>query len=284
MEYAVIIYGGFVMLTYKVGDIVVRKSYKQDIYFKVIDVLNRDDVKPVYVLRGMFYRIEADASEEDLIRKQRADVLPTLKREILMAKRNSYRGNNLTRMFLFNRFRRRSGKILQIDSSERFLSMCRDHYKEAGLNSVGLVATESEQPERVLRALRDNRPDILVITGHDGIKKDSGDLNSVDNYRNSKYYIKSVKEARSFEADYDKLCIFAGACQSYYEGIMSAGANFASSPKRININALDPAIVSEKVAITDHNYYVTPQEIARITITGSDGIGGIKTRGHFYSV
>ncbi len=31
----------------------------------------------------------------------------------------------------------------------------------------------------------------------------------------------------------DELVIFAGACQSHYEEIIKAGANFASSPHRI---------------------------------------------------
>ena len=31
-----------------------------------------------------------------------------------------------------------------------------------------------------------------------------------------------------------ELAIFAGACQSYYEAIMAAGANFASSPRKNN--------------------------------------------------
>ena len=88
------------------------------------------------------------------------------------------------------------------------------------------------------------------------------------------------KEARKYEPDYDKLCIFAGACQSYYEGIMGAGANFASSPGRILINAYDPAIVSEKVALTESTRYVTPGEIAGLTVSGKDGIWGVDTKGH----
>ena len=40
----------------------------------------------------------------------------------------------------------------------------------------------------------------------------------------------------SVERNKNKLAIFAGACQSYYEEIMNAGANFASSPGRIFID------------------------------------------------
>ncbi|MFZ5986858.1 MAG: sporulation peptidase YabG [Bacillota bacterium] len=268
------------MAVFNIGDIVVRKSHGQDIYFTVIDILNKESQKPVYVLRGVFYRIEADASEDDLIKEDYRNVRLSLQREVLRVKRNTFRGNFINRIFLLGRPRQRPGKILHIDSSKKFLNMCRNHYREAGIRSAGYLAAESEQPQIVGRALAENRPDILVVTGHDGIRKNGGSLNSLESYRNSKYFVECVKEARRYEPDFDKLCIFAGACQSYYEAIMEAGANFASSPGRININALDPAIVSEKVALTDKRYYVTPQEIARITITGSEGIGGINTRGH----
>jgi len=264
----------------KIGDIVTRKSHGQDIYFSVVDIVNRSGSKPVYVLRGLFYRIEADSSAEDLVKQDYKNVQADLQRAILNVKRNTYRFGYANRLLWFNRFRERPGKILQFDSSERFLNMCKDNYKEAGINVVGIVAEEREQPSLVKRALIEHKPDILILTGHDGIKKKSGNLNSIENYRNSKYFIQAVKLAREYERDNNKLCIFAGACQSYFEAIMNAGANFASSPGRININALDPAIVCQKVALTDENRYVLPQEVARLTISGVKGIGGIRTRGH----
>ena len=261
------------------GSIVVRKSHGQDIYFTVIDIQNKDSAKPLYKLRGMFYRIIADAYEDDLIKKDYRNAMTDLNMHVVRAKSNAIRGLNFNRLLL-SKARRSSGRILHIDSSERFLNMCRDLYREAGLKSTGYLASENEQPSIIRRALLQSKPGILVVTGHDGIKKSNSDLNSIDNYRNSKYFIECVKEARKYEKDYDKLCIFAGACQSHFEAIMEAGANFASSPGRININALDPAIVSEKVALTDRNSFVTPREIGEITISGSEGIGGINTRGH----
>jgi len=264
----------------KIGDIVARKSYGQDIYFTVVDIVNRDSSKPVYVLRGLFYRIEADSSAEDLIKQDYKNVQINIQRAILNAKRNTYRYGYTNRLIWLNRFRQRPGRILQLDSSERFLNMCKNNYKEAGINVVGIVAEEREQPNLVIRALKDYKPDILILTGHDAIKKKSGNINSIENYRNSKYFVQAVKLAREYESNFDKLCIFAGACQSYFEAIMAAGANFASSPGRININALDPAIVCEKVALTDENRYVSPQEVAQLTISGAKGIGGIRTRGH----
>lgn len=100
------------------------------------------------------------------------------------------------------------------------------------------------------------------------------------NYRNSGYFINTVKEARRFEEEYKKeLVIFAGACQSYFEALMAAGANFASSPARILIDFLDPLIVAKNVALTDKNKYITIDDFAYELRDGKRGINGIGARG-----
>ncbi|OPZ94822.1 MAG: Sporulation-specific protease YabG [Firmicutes bacterium ADurb.Bin419] len=53
------------MGTLKVGDIVGRKSYNSDILFKVVDIRNEGG-KEVAILRGICYRLEADAPASDL--------------------------------------------------------------------------------------------------------------------------------------------------------------------------------------------------------------------------
>ncbi len=68
--------------------------------------------------------------------------------------------------------------------------------------------------------------------------------------------------------------IFAGACQSYYEGIMMAGANFASSPARILIDFMDPIIVAEKIAVTDEKRFVTIKDIENELRDGQRGVSG----------
>jgi spore coat assembly protein len=50
----------------KIGDIVGRKSYNSDILFKVVDIKNEGG-KETIVLRGICYRLEADAPESDLV-------------------------------------------------------------------------------------------------------------------------------------------------------------------------------------------------------------------------
>lgn len=70
-----------------------------------------------------------------------------------------------------------------------------------------------------------------------------------------------------------------GACQSFFEIIMSAGADFASSPARILIDFIDPLIVAEKVATTDRRNFVTVYDIAKEIKEGEKGISGIGSQG-----
>lgn len=58
----------------KIGDFVVRKSYGMDIVFKVVGILT-DEAQKKIILRGVCYRLEADAPESDLL------VLPPTKEE-----------------------------------------------------------------------------------------------------------------------------------------------------------------------------------------------------------
>jgi len=50
----------------KIGDIVSRKSYGSDILFKVVDI-KYEKGRKIVVLKGICYRLEADAPETDLI-------------------------------------------------------------------------------------------------------------------------------------------------------------------------------------------------------------------------
>ncbi len=268
------------MYNFQVGDIVARKSYGNDIHFIITNIFDRENNNPLYILRGLLYRIEADSEGSDLVKQNPMAARLYTKNHIAGIRRKVYVRNSSRGVYKFDKRWEKPGKVLHIDSSREFLEVCTKHYRQAKIDCTGYLANEDEQPSVIKGLLARNKPDILVITGHDGIKKNNTKPESIDNYRNSKYFVQSVKEARKYEPDFDKLCIFAGACQSYYEAIMAAGSNFASSPGRILINAIDPAIVSEKIALTDTKTSVTPKEISEITISGAKGIGGINTKGH----
>lgn len=173
----------------------------------------------------------------------------------------------------------RPGKILHVDGDATYLEVCIKVYKQLSINVVGKVIPESKQPEEIVNIVKEVKPDIVVITGHDGVAKGVKDYFDLNNYRNSKYFVDSVSRLRDYEPNYDDLVIYAGACQSCYEAILDAGANYASSPERVLIHCLDPVFVCQKVAYTNINDIVNIREAVTNTITGAKGVGGLQTRG-----
>jgi len=174
------------------------------------------------------------------------------------------------------------GKILHIDGDQEYLDRCMNFYKNLGIKANGIAILESEIPSKITSLLKEYHPDIVVITGHDAYFSKKNNKDDVSNYENSKYFISSIKEARKYEHNQDKLIIIAGACQSNYESLIKAGANFASSPKRINIHALDPAIVASSLAFSDRNQSIDLLKIIDKTKYGCEGIGGLITNGTMY--
>ena len=106
--------------------------------------------------------------------------------------------------------------------------------------------------------------------------------NNINAYKNSSNFVEAIKKARRYEKSHEKLIIIAGACQSDYEELIKAGANFASSPKRINIHALDPAVIATKMSLSNVNEDIDLKKLLETTKYGKDGIGGIKTKGTMY--
>ncbi len=94
------------------------------------------------------------------------------------------------------------------------------------------------------------------------------------NYKNSKYFIETVREARRYEREQNAdLVIFAGAGESYFEALIMAGANFASSPARIMIDFLDPLVIAKKIATTESIDYVTMGDLEYELRDGRRGVG-----------
>ena len=175
----------------------------------------------------------------------------------------------------------RPGKILHVDGDAEYLEVCLKTYKQLSLDAVGRVISEKNQPSEIVNLVKEVKPDIVVITGHDGMVKGITDYINLNSYRNSKYFVESVIALRSYNSNYDDLVIFAGACQSCYEAILDAGANFASSPNRVLIHCLDPVLVAEKIAYTNIENVVAIEDVIQNTITGLKGIGGLQTRGKY---
>ncbi|SHF13197.1 spore coat assemly protein [Caldanaerobius fijiensis DSM 17918] len=286
------------MKEFHIGDLVTRKSYNGDILFRICDILNVSGLKN-YILRGVNVRIMADAPGDDLepqpmtrmgeldeeLSRQAEEMINKILREResqqSARRRRRSRKKKCSDEFRGEEIFSKPGKVLHIDGDREYLNICLDTYRQLNVNVAGVNVEEKEQPVVVFDLLKTYTPDILVLTGHDGIIKHRNDYNDLNSYRNSRYFVEAVKKAREFEPSLDDLVIFAGACQSHYEALIQAGANYASSPKRVLIHALDPVFICEKIAYTSINDVVSPKDIISNTITGISGIGGLQTRGKY---
>ncbi len=253
----------------KIGDLVTRDSYNNDIVFTIIDI--EDDV---YYLKGINVRLYADSYIDDLVKyDNQSDVE---KEKIFQERLKEDKVDRNSEYFYL------PGKILHIDGDADYLKRCLEYYESLNIAAIGFTKKEDEIASDIYQLLEDYQPNILVITGHDAYYKKKGGYQDLDAYKNSNRFVEAVKEARRFESSHQKLIVIAGACQSNYEELIKAGANFASSPKRINIHALDPAIIAAKMSLSDINNDINLKEIIEHTKYGSDGIGGIITKGTMY--
>lgn len=169
-----------------------------------------------------------------------------------------------------------TGKILHLDGDRKYSEKSANYYRKAGLNAIVKNIAEYRQPRMVYSLLNSYKPDILVITGHDSMIQKERRYNDIRNYKNSRYFIETVKEARRHEREKgEHIVIFAGACESYFEALIMAGADFASSPARILIDFQDPLIVAEKIATTESIKFVTMKDIEKELRDGRKGVGGI---------
>ncbi|KNZ69191.1 sporulation peptidase YabG [Thermincola ferriacetica] len=277
------------MPDFKKGDIVTRKSYNCDLYFQIVDFLPGRNGNDRVLLKGLDVRLCADCPVTDLQKVTRSQLKEYRKKFILRnnellsriyKKRSSLRPHLLrTAEADKANFFEIPGKVLHVDGNEDYLRLCEAMYSQLGLEAKGAHVPEQEQPKKIVGLLQEYQPDVLVLTGHDGFIKEKKDFRSLNSYRNSKYFVEAVKLARKFRPNKDDLIIVAGACQSHYEALLRAGANFASSPKRVFIHAFDPVFIVEKICFTSASQTVSINDVIDNTLTGINGLGGIETRG-----
>lgn len=281
--------------TFRRGDLVTRKSYANDLIFSVESTGVDHRGLRIATLKGLGVRLLADAPLSDL---QLADERAIMQHKRQMMRECSERlrcvqtrrimeGNNRRRQG--NRRTRSStddvpelyeqpGKVLHMDADESYLKDCLKYYRDLKVPVVGKHLEPREQAAQVVELLKRHAPDILVVTGHDSLKK-KNDPDSIDSYWNSRHYVECVRKAREHEIDKDGLIVIAGACQSHYEALMEAGANYASSPQRVLIHCFDPVLLAEKAAYTPIDAVVRIEDAIENTITKRPGLGGVETRG-----
>ena len=261
----------------QLGDYVVRISYNRDVLFKVLEIKSDGIVK----LKGISYRIIADAPMEDLelaggmrFTNKESYLMEQIQERVkmLVAEKKILKDQNKPVL-------QKTGKVLHIDGDSFYLNLCMKYYETLGVPAVGENVLEFEQPKKIGGLLQKHNPDILVLTGHDSLNKNYKNLYDINEYKNSKYFIEAVKEARKARQNNKQLIIFAGACQSYFEALLEAGADYAASPARVLIHALDPVFIVERIAYCPFNEVLPIERAIKNTLTQFKGIGGYEILG-----
>ncbi len=267
------------MKNIKKGDIVARISYGKDIIFSIEKIV-RTEKHEIAILKGITKRIVADSYIEDLVVVDKRIVQEAQEKIDNKIKHKLQTANLSKNFFGLKRGSKEliTGSILHLDGDKRYSQKSMRYYKSLGLNANVKNIAEYKQPKMILELLEIYNPDILIVTGHDGMIRKGIKYNDIYNYRNSRYFIQTVKKARQYK-NTKELAIFAGACQSFYEALIEAGANFASSPGRIMIDFIDPLIVAERIATTDNYKYLRIEDIKDELRDGEEGVSGIGSIG-----
>ncbi|KGX90090.1 peptidase [Pontibacillus halophilus JSM 076056 = DSM 19796] len=269
------------------GDLVTRISYGHDLLFRVYAIDGH-----LVRLYGEDLRLEADAPVEDLT-KVNTDELRKIKEAVkeqedysfrlfrqdyqLMRRRREYDATSGYKQK--TQYFQLPSRVLHLDGDRLYLRKCIELYQQLGLQVHGVHVNEKEMAHQIGDLIDKINPDVVVITGHDAFSKNKGQKSDLNAYRHSKYFVETVREARRKVPHLDQMIIFAGACQSHFESLIRAGANFASSPSRINIHALDPVYIIAKISYTPFMDKVNVHDVLRNTLTGERGLGGVETRG-----
>lgn len=269
----------------KIGDFVTRNSYGNDVLFCVDNIIKSRGENSIAILKGVTLRIEASAYIEDLRKESKEKInrnIQYFEDEInLRTERvlKKYSIKNNARIISKDN---KSGIILHLDGDKKYAEKSAKVYERFNLKAIVKNIKENRQPFEIANLLNRYNPDIVVITGHDGMIKKGYKYNDIYNYRNSRYFVRTVEEIRRWEQGENELTIFAGACQSYYEAIMEAGANFASSPARILIDFMDPLIIARSIAIAPESRFISIADISQDLRDGERGVGGIGSFGKMH--
>lgn len=274
------------MLPFSKGELVTRKKYDHDVLFRISSFKQN-----IVILHGEDIRLVADAPVDDLVRVEKRDLekrrqagkeqeefsFRLFRQDYqLMEEKRNYESSNAYQM---NHFFQIPARVLHLDGDQMYLKKCIELYQRMNLQVHGVHLNEKEMPHEIKGLIEKIQPHMIVITGHDSYSKLKGQKEDIRAYRHSRYFVETVRNARDMVPHLDQLVIFAGACQSHFESLIKAGANFASSPRRINIHALDPVYIAAKIAYTSFMEKVNVWDALRNTLTREKGIGGVETRG-----
>lgn len=274
-------------MSFSPGERVTRKSHNHDLLFRISSITG-----DTAILHGEDIRLAADAPMDDLVHVKAKDLEERKAKEkeqvefsyrlfsqdyrLMKEKREYETGDGYQHTAGYFQLPLR---VLHVDGDQTYLRKCMELYQRVGLQVQGVHMLEKEMPDKIGELVDKINPHIIIITGHDAFSRNKGPKDDLRAYRHSKYFIETVEIIRQKNPRLDELVIFAGACQSHFESLIRAGANFASSPSRINIHALDPVYIAARVAYTPFMEKIGIWDALRNTLTGEKGLGGVETKG-----
>ncbi len=247
---------------FKINDIVYRKNNSHLLYR--IKEINNEQI----LLVGFNTRNIIKANEEELMLASTSQIDDEKKKDLeRYQKIINNNKSRLKRKVLY-------GRILHIDGDKEFLNSCLKLYKDLDIYAYGINLNEKEIYKKIEDIYLEITPEIIVITGHD--QYNGNMISDLNNYENTPYFMKAVRAIRKLNTN---VIIIAGACASNFEALIASGANFASSPKRVNTHTYDPAIVAIKASTTPFDRKIDYNSIIKHIESGKDAMGGIETYG-----
>lgn len=250
-------------MDFKVNDLV---KYQKELDIYIIREINDDLV----TITGYTHRIKRTVTKDNLVLAKPEEI------EIENKAMKNQKEHLLKRKHIRGSKKVLYGRILHIDGDKDFLESCMELYKEMNIPYDGIYIREEDVKNKIEKILLQTTPDIIVITGHD-VYNGKG-IKDLTNYQNSQNFIDALRVIRK-HFDANSVVTIVGACASHFEALIAAGANFSSSPKRINIHTYDPAIIAIKVATTSCNQIVDFNNILEYIENKRDAFGGIETKG-----
>lgn len=246
----------------KINDIVYIKNKENELY-RIKEINNLDIILIGYDSRKI---MKTNASEIVLAKSETIEKIKT-KDNIRYQKIITTNKTRIKQKALY-------GRILHIDGDKEFLNSCLNLYKELNIYAYGININEKEIYLKISEIYKKITPEIVVITGHD--QYNGEDINDLNNYENTKYFMKAIRNLRKISQN---VIIIAGACASNFEALIASGANFASSPKRVNTHTYDPAVAAIKASTTPFDRKIDYNSIIKHIESGKDALGGIETYG-----
>ena len=180
-------------MNFKIGDLVTRNSYNNDIVFKIINISDS-----IAYLKGTNIRLYADSKLDDLKIYDKQDIDDFA---------DSIEEEHLDRDSFFYL----PAKLLHLDSDESYINKCLNYYKRNKLQAVGKLVSEEELPNKIIKFLKEYNPDIVIITGHDSYfsKKNDKNNQNPDNKKLSRFRKgeQLTSKSKNWKLDEQEVCI-----------------------------------------------------------------------------